>query len=49
MEKLSKNHAVMLRRRGYDPKNFAFVKDTYTTLYVRNLKTGKILPIMKYN
>ena len=36
------NQAIMLRRRGLDPKDVVVVKDTYVSLYVRDLRTGAI-------
>ena len=43
------NQKIMLRRRGLDPKNFIFVKETYGVLYVRDIRSGKIKPINKCN
>ena len=48
-KKLTYNHEVMLRRRGLDPKDYAFVKETYVTLFVRNIHTGQIKIINKQN
>lgn len=48
-KKLSTNHQVMLRRRGLDPKNFELVKETYGTLYVRDIRDGKLKIINKKN
>jgi hypothetical protein len=47
-KKLSYNHKEMLRKRGRDPKNYVFLKNTYTTVYFRDIRTGKILPVLKY-
>lgn len=44
---VSSNHAAMLRRRGLDPKNYVFLKNTYTTVYFRDIRTGKIWPVLK--
>lgn len=43
------NQATMLRRRGLDPKDFIIVKDTYVSLYVRDLRNGRIKIINKNN
>ena len=43
------NQATMLRRRGLDPKDFVVVKDTYVSLYVRDLRNGRIKIINKNN
>lgn len=42
-------HKTMLRRRGLDPKNFVFVKETYGTLYVRDIRTGIVKILNKHN
>ena len=47
-KKLSYNHQEMLRKRGRDPKNYVFLKNTYTTVYFRDIRTGKVLPVLKY-
>lgn len=49
VKKLNKNQWAMLRRRGMDPKKFSFVKESYGCLYVRNIHTGQIKIINKYN
>ena len=46
---LTNNHKVSLRRRGLDPKDYVFVKETYGALYVRNIHTGAIKIINKCN
>ena len=45
---MKSHHKDMLRKRGRDPKNYVFVKNTYTTVYFRDIRTGKILPVLKY-
>lgn len=47
-KKMRWHHREMLRIRGYNPDNYEFLKDTYTSVYFRNIQTGKILPILKY-
>ena len=39
----------MLRRRGLDPKNFVVVKNTYSLLYLRDVRDGSIRIIAKMN
>ena len=46
---LTSNHKDMLRCRGLDPKNYTFVKESYGSLYVRDIRTGKIKIIYKQN
>lgn len=46
--KMKYYHKEMLRKRGLDPKNYELVKNTYTSVYFRDIRTGKILPILKY-
>lgn len=46
---LTNNQKVILRRRGLDPKDYVFVKETYGALYVRNIHTGIVKPINKKN
>lgn len=43
------NQKVILRRRGLDPKDYVFVKETYGALYVRNIHTGVVKIINKHN
>lgn len=49
IKKLNKNQWAMLRRRGLDPKQYSFVKETYGSLYVRNINDGQIKIINKKN
>lgn len=46
---LTNNHRVMLRRRGLDPKNYEFLKETYASLYLRDKRSGKVKIICKQN
>lgn len=46
-KKLKPHQITMLRVRGLDPKNYEVVKDTYTSLYLRDLRTGKIMVLYK--
>lgn len=42
-------HKISLRRRGLDPKDYVFVKETYCALYIRNIHTGIVKIINKHN
>ena len=46
-KKLTSNQRNMLRRRGLDPKDYRFYKETYTSLYVINVKTQKMKILTK--
>lgn len=48
-KQFNKNHKVSLTRRGLDPKDYVFVKETYCALYVRNIHTGVLKIINKCN
>ena len=48
-KKPNTNQCTMLRRRGLDPRNYVVVKDTYTSLYLRDLRDGSVKIITKYN
>ena len=42
-------HKKSLQRRGLDPKDYVFVKETYAALYIRNIHTGIVKIINKHN
>lgn len=46
---LTYSHKKSLRRRGMDPNDYVFVKETYASLYVRNIHTGVVKIIIKEN
>ena len=46
-KKLSSTHYQMLKIRGLDPKNYTLVKDTYTSLYLRDKRDGSIKILYK--
>lgn len=48
-KRFTSNHKSLLRRRGLDPKDYAFVKETYVTLFVRNVHSGQIKIVNKNN
>lgn len=43
------NHKRMIRGRGLDPNNYDVIKDTYTSLYLRDKRTGRIKILTRYN
>lgn len=44
---LTSNHRAMLKRRGKDPKNYTFLKNTYASVYFRDKRSGKVYIILK--
>lgn len=46
---LNSRQRTMLQRRGLDPKNFKVIRETYVSLYLRDLRNGRIKIIMKQN
>lgn len=48
-KKLNENQRIMLRRRGLDPKNYLLIKNTYTSLYLKDLRSGLVKIILKYH
>lgn len=47
--KLNYNQERMLRVRGLNPKDWVFVRESYVSLYVRNIHNGQIKVINKQN
>lgn len=47
--KLTYRQRELLRRRGLNPDNYMLVRAFYSTLYLRDIKTGKIKVITKNN
>lgn len=45
--KYSTWHYKMLKLRGLNPKNYTVIKDTTTSLYLRDLRDGSIKIITK--
>ena len=43
------NQSSVIRRRGLDPNNYVVIKETYTTLYLRDQRTGAVKIITKNN
>ena len=48
-QKLTYRQRELLRRRGMNPDNYVLVRALYSTLYLRDIKTGKIKIITKNN
>ncbi len=46
---LNSNQRQMLIRRGLEPKYYVFVKSTYTSLYIRDVRDGTVRVIHKNN
>ncbi len=44
---LKEHQKDMLRLRGKDPKNYVVLKDTFTSLYLRDLRDGTMLILYK--
>ena len=42
-------HRVMLHRRGLDCKHYALIKETYSSLYLRDLRDGSLKILFKHN
>ena len=47
--KLKSNQKDMLRRRNLDPENYILIKETITSLYLRDKRTGAIKILTKHN
>ena len=47
--RLTSGQRGIIRRRGLDPNNYEVIKDTITSLYLRDKRTGKIKIITKRN
>lgn len=48
-KKFDSNDKAVLRRRGLNPDDYEFVKETYCALYIRNKLTGIIKILNKSN
>ena len=48
-KQLTHNQKTMLQRRGMDPRNFVVIKDTYTSLYLRDVRDGTVRILFKFN
>jgi hypothetical protein len=46
---LQHRHRAMLQRRGVDPKNYALIKETYSSVYLRDLRDGSLKILYKFN
>ena len=48
-KKLTYNQKLMLKRRGMNPDHYVVVKELYSSLWVKNVLTGKVKIINKHN
>lgn len=48
-QKLTYRQRQLLRRRGMNPDNYVVVRALYSTLYLKDIRTGKIRIITKNN
>ena len=46
-KRLSSAQYQMLRRRGLNPKNYTLIKDTYTSVYLRDKRDGSVKILYK--
>lgn len=44
---LKKHQADMIRRRGKNPKNYMMLKDTYTSLYLLDVRDRSVCILYK--
>lgn len=47
--RLTSTQWKMIIRRGLDPNNYDVIKDTITSLYLRDRRTGKVMILYKRN
>lgn len=43
------NQQAMIRRRGMDPKNYVVLKETYSSLWLKDLRLNKVKILYKRN
>ncbi len=48
-QKLTPRQRELLRRRGLNPDNYVLVRALYSTLYLKDIRTGRIKIITKNN
>lgn len=46
---LTYNQKTMLRRRGLNPDNYILIKNTYSSMYLRDRRDGSLKIIFKQN
>lgn len=44
---LADHQKQMLRLRGKDPRNYVVLKDTFTSLYLRDIRDGSVVILYK--
>ena len=47
--KMNGNQRKMILRRNLDPNNYDVIKETYSSLYLRDRRTGKVMILYKRN
>ena len=48
-KKLTYNQKLMLKRRGLNPDHYVVVKDLYSSLWLKDVRTGKVKIVNKSN
>ena len=48
-KKLTSSQSAILKRRGLVPVNYTLVKETYSSLYLRDKRNGSVKIIQKNN
>jgi len=48
-KKPNRTQRVMIKRRGLDPKNYAVLSETYSSLYLLDLRYNKVKILYKRN
>lgn len=43
------NQKKMILRRNLDPNNYDVIKETYSSLYLRDKRTGRVKILFKHN
>lgn len=49
LKKPNGNQRSMIRRRGLDPKNYVVLKETISSLYLKDVRSGTIKILAKLN
>ena len=45
----NRNQKDMIKRRGLDPEDYLVLKDTFASLYLKDLRNGRVKIIYKQN
>ena len=43
------NQRTMIKRRGLNPDHYVVIKDLYSALWIKNIFTGSVKILNKYN